>query len=135
MSSQVHLKFASDHLDDPLEAWEKVMRSDETKLEHFDINSILCFWRRKKKDEHSPRNSIPCVKLGCGAIKCENLGDSLLPSVKVSKMGRGSVVQHDGNPKQWLQKKHLEVLERPSQSLDLNRVENLWMELKINVAK
>ena len=29
---QAHLKFANDHLDDPEEEWEKVMRSDETKI-------------------------------------------------------------------------------------------------------
>ncbi len=29
---QAHLKFAKDHLDDPEEAWEKVMWSDETKI-------------------------------------------------------------------------------------------------------
>ncbi len=29
---QARLKFAKDHLDDPKEAWEKVMWSDETKI-------------------------------------------------------------------------------------------------------
>ncbi len=29
---QAHLKFAKDHLDDPVEAWEKVMWSEETKI-------------------------------------------------------------------------------------------------------
>ena len=36
---QAHLKFAKEHLDDPEEAWEKVMWSDETKMELFGINS------------------------------------------------------------------------------------------------
>ncbi len=36
---QARLKFAKDHLDDPEEAWEKVMWSDETKIELFGINS------------------------------------------------------------------------------------------------
>ncbi len=31
---QAHLKFAKDHVDDPEEACEKVMWSDETKIEH-----------------------------------------------------------------------------------------------------
>ncbi|KAI3377556.1 hypothetical protein L3Q82_008722, partial [Scortum barcoo] len=35
---QACLKFASDHLDDPEEAWEEVMWSDETKIELFGIN-------------------------------------------------------------------------------------------------
>ena len=36
-----HLKFAKEHLDDPAEAWEKVMWSDETKIELFGINRHL----------------------------------------------------------------------------------------------
>ena len=32
-------QFAKEHLDDPEEAWEKVMWSDETKIELFGINS------------------------------------------------------------------------------------------------
>ena len=35
---QARLKFAKEHLDDPEEAWEKVMLSDETKIELFGIN-------------------------------------------------------------------------------------------------
>ena len=37
---QAHLKFAKEHLDDPEEAWENVMWSDETKIELFGINSM-----------------------------------------------------------------------------------------------
>ena len=35
----------------------------------------------------------------------------------------------------WLKKKHIKVMEWPSPSLDLNPLENLWMELKIWVAQ
>uniref|UniRef100_A0AAY5L6C0 Transposase Tc1-like domain-containing protein n=1 Tax=Esox lucius TaxID=8010 RepID=A0AAY5L6C0_ESOLU len=58
---QAHLKFANDHLDDPEEEWEKVMCSDETKIELFGLNSTRCVWR-KKKDEYNPKNTIPTVK-------------------------------------------------------------------------
>ena len=44
---QAHLKFAKDHLDDPEEAWEKVMWSDETKIELFGINSPRRVWRKR----------------------------------------------------------------------------------------
>ena len=118
---QARLKFAKEHLDDPEEAVEKVMWSDETKIELFGINSTRYVWR-KRNAEYNPKNTITMKHGGgnlmlwgyfsakgtgglhriegrmSGAMHREILGDNLLPSVRALKMGRGWVFQHDNDP-------------------------------------
>ena len=72
----------------------------------------------------------------------EILANNLLPSVRALKMGRGWVLQNDNDTKhtaratkEWLCKKHLNALEWPKQSPELNSIENLRRELKVCVAQ
>ncbi|KAI4872838.1 hypothetical protein NFI96_002965 [Prochilodus magdalenae] len=56
---EARLKYANDHLKDEPSYWEKVLWSDETKIELFGLNSTRHVWRKKKMLPMTPRTLCP----------------------------------------------------------------------------
>ena len=160
------LKFVKTYEKKGMQFWEKVIRSDETKVELFGRNTATSVWR-KNGTAFKKHNTIPTVKFRDGSIMIwgcfsskgtgelqvihdrmnssmyrEILEKNFQKSATSLGHGRNFGLQYDNDPKhtakltkEWFENNGIRTLNWPSQSHDLNPIENSWNTLKVKVHK
>ncbi|KAG2469857.1 TCB1 transposase, partial [Polypterus senegalus] len=120
---EAHLEFAKRHLKDSQTMRNKILWSDETKIELFGVNARRHIWR-KPGTAHHQANTIPTVKHGGGSIMLwgcfsaagtgrlvrikgkrtaaiyrDTLDENLLQSALDHRLGEQFIFQQDNDPK------------------------------------
>ncbi|XDV26111.1 hypothetical protein PO909_029896 [Leuciscus waleckii] len=141
------------HLKDSKMVINKILWSDETKIELFGLNSKRYVWR-KPGTAHHLSNTVSTVKHGGGSImlwgcfsaagtgrlvaiegkmNAAKYRDILDINLLQSALGRRFTFQQDNDPKhtakitkEWLHNNGITVLNWPANSSDLNPIEDLW---------
>ena len=117
------LEYARNYREKPLDFWNKVLWSDESKFNLFGFDGKVMVWH-SAKEEFGPKCNIPTVKHSGGNLKCwdcfsssvvgslifidgsmtaesyrEILANNLLKSVEKLGMSDDWIFKHDNDPK------------------------------------